>query len=193
MILPRFKAGRTTKIQVELKAGRMSGGKSVTDDFDPVGLASERDRLIAAARTVSMAVSGESDIPEMGVTPMIRHEGDFYIYPSHLSRHVRAVLSSGKAAFLVIEDEESAQNIWARKRIKFDSEVIEIERQSDQFNLICDAFESAHGPTMSLIRDFSDFHLLRLRPLGGVMVLGFAQAYRLEGETLDVTAHLRSS
>ena len=157
----------------------MSGGKSVTDDFDPVALASERDRLLGAARTVLMAVSGESDIPEMGVTPMIRHEGDFYIYPSHLSRHVRAVLSSGKAAFLVIEDEESAQNIWARKRIKFDSEIIEIE--------------SAHGPTMGLIRDFSDFHLLRLRPLGGVMVLGFAQAYRLEGETLDVTAHLRSS
>ena len=165
----------------------------MTDDFDPVTLAGERDRLLGAARTLLMAVSGVSDTPEMGVTPMIRHEGDFYIYPSHLSRHVRAVLSSGKAAFLVIEDEESAQNIWARKRIKFDSEIIEIERQSDHFNLICDVFESAYGPTMGLIRNFSDFHLLRLRPLGGVMVLGFAQAYRLEGETLDVTAHLRSS
>lgn len=165
----------------------------MTDEFDVTALAAARDALLGSARTVLMAVSGESEMPEMGVTPMIRHEGDFYIYPSHLSAHVRAVLSSGKAAFLVIEDEKSAQNIWARKRIKFDAEIVEIDRQSDNFNSICDVFESAHGPTMGLIRDFSDFHLLRLRPMSGVMVLGFAKAYRLEGETLDVTAHLRAS
>ena len=46
---------------------------------------------------------------------------------------------------------------------------------------------------MGLIRDFTDFHLLRLHPTGGVMVLGFAKAYRLEGEALRVTAHLRAS
>ena len=103
-----------------------------------------------------------------------------------------AVLAAGKAAFMVIEDESKAQNIWARKRLKFDSELVEIERNSDEFNAVCDAFADTHGPTMGLIRDFSDFHLLRLRPRGGVMVLGFAQAYRLSGEALDVTEHLRS-
>jgi len=46
---------------------------------------------------------------------------------------------------------------------------------------------------MDLIRDFTDFHLLRLQPIGGVMVLGFARAYRLEGAELRVTAHLRAS
>ena len=162
-------------------------------EFDAAALAAERDRLFDAARTVLMAAPGDGEMLEIGVTPMIRHEGCVYIYPSHLSAHVRAMLAIGKAAFLVIEDEVSAQNIWARKRIKFDSELYEIERQSEEFNLVCDAFALAHGPTMGLIRDFSDFHLLRLRPLGGVMVLGFAQAYRLEGESLDVTAHLRSS
>lgn len=165
----------------------------MTDEFDAAALSAERDRLLDAARTVLMAAPGEGDMPEMGVTPMICHEGDFYIYPSHLSAHVRAMLAARQAAFLIIEDEGGAQNIWARKRIKFDSEIIEIERQSDEFNLICDAFASVHGPTMGLIRDFSDFHLLRLRPLGGVMVLGFARAYRLEGAALEVTAHLRSS
>ena len=103
------------------------------------------------------------------------------------------MLAAGKAAFLVIEDEASAQNIWARKRIKFDAEIIEIDRQSDHFNAVCDVFAARHGPTMGLIRDFTDFHLLRLRPTGGVMVLGFAQAYRLAGPDLAVTAHLRQS
>ena len=102
-------------------------------------------------------------------------------------------VASHDAAFLVIEDEASAQNIWARKRIKFDAEITEIERKSDNFNAVCDVFAARHGPTMGLIRDFTDFHLLRLRPTGGVMVLGFAQAYRLAGSDLAVTAHLRQS
>lgn len=46
---------------------------------------------------------------------------------------------------------------------------------------------------MSLIRDFTDFHLLRLQPTDGVMVLGFAKAYRLAGPELAVSEHLRSS
>ena len=162
------------------------------NEFDSVALGIERDRLLAEARTVLMAASGDDAMPEMGVTPVVRMDGAFYIYPSRLSAHVRAVLAAGKAAFMVIEDESKAQNIWARKRLKFDSEIIEINRNSDEFNVVCDFFVDMHGPTMGLIRDFSDFHLLRLRPRGGVMVLGFAQAYKLSGEALDVTEHLLS-
>ena len=162
------------------------------NEFDPVVLGVERDRLIAEARTLLMAAPGCDAIPEMGVTPVVRMNGAFYIYPSRLSAHVRAVLAAGKAAFMVIEDESKAQNIWARKRLKFDSELVEIDRNSDEFNSVCDVFAGTRGPTMGLIRDFSDFHLLRLRPRCGVMVLGFAQAYRLSGKALDVTEHLRS-
>ena len=162
------------------------------NEFDPVVLGVERDRLIAEARTVLMAAPGGDAIPEMGVTPVVCIDRALYIYPSRLSAHVRTMLVAGKAAFMVIEDESKAQNIWARKRLKFDSGLVEIDRKSNKFNAICDVFEDTHGPTMGLIRDFSDFHLLRLRPRGGLMVLGFAQAYRLSGEALDVTEHLRS-
>ena len=162
------------------------------NEFDPVVLGVERDRLLAEARTVLMAAPGGDAMPEMGVTPVVSMNGAFYIYPSRLSAHVRAVLAADKAAFMVIEDESKTQNIWARKRLKFDSELVEIDRNSEEFNSVCDVFAHTHGPTMGLIRNFSDFHLLRLRPCGGVMVLGFAQAYRLSGEALHVTEHLRS-
>lgn len=163
------------------------------DDIDISSLEAERDTLLAQARTLLMAATGDGDQPEMGVTPVVRHDGCMFIYPSRLSAHVRAMLASGKAAFLVIEDEASAQNIWARKRIKFNAEIFEMNRESYLFNSVCDVFASCHGPTMGLIRDFTDFHLLRLRPSSGVMVLGFAQAYRLSGPDLSVTAHLRQS
>ena len=99
----------------------------------------------------------------------------------------------GMAQFLAIEDEAKAQNIWARKRIKFTAGITEINRQNDQFSVLSDIFVSHHGPTMNLIRDFTDFHMLKLLPVSGVMVLGFAKAYQLEGPMLDVAAHLRES
>ncbi|MGB1825479.1 MAG: hypothetical protein ACPHLN_03480, partial [Candidatus Puniceispirillaceae bacterium] len=120
------------------------------NEFDPVALGVERDRLLAEARTVLMAAPGDDAMPEMGVTPVVRMDGALYIYPSRLSAHVRAVLGAGKAAFMVIEDESKAQNIWARKRLKFDSELVEIERNSDEFNAVCDVFADTHGPTMGL-------------------------------------------
>ena len=163
------------------------------DDIDIAGLEAARDALLSQARTILMAAAGDSDMPEMGVTPLVWHDGAMFIYSSRLSAHVRAMLAAQRAAFLVIEDEADAQNIWARKRIKFNSELTEIERKTDVFEAVCDVFASRHGPTMGLIRDFTDFHLLQLRPADGVMVLGFAQAYRLSGPDLAVTAHLRQS
>lgn len=163
------------------------------DDIDIAGLEAERDALLSRARTILMAAPAEDGLPEMGVTPVVWHDGSMFIYPSRLSAHVRAMLAAGKAAFLLIQDEGDAQNIWARKRIKFDSELTEIDRETDCFNAVCDVFASRHGPTMGLIRDFTDFHLMQLRPKGGVMVLGFAQAYQLSGPGLAVTAHLRQS
>ena len=126
--------------------------------------------------------------PEMGVT-YVRLWRDYVI--DRLSAHVPP-FSDGRSAF-VIEDEHSAQNIWARKRIKINAKLTEIDLKSEVCETVWDLFADRHGPTMSLIRDFTDFHLLRLQPTDGVMVLGFAKAYRLSGPELAVSEHLRSS
>jgi putative heme iron utilization protein len=44
-----------------------------------------------------------------------------------------------------------------------------------------------------VIRDFTDFHMLRLRPRSGVLVTGFARAYRVEGADFTITEHLKNS
>ena len=162
------------------------------NDRDREGLVAERDSILNAARTVIIA-AGTGDVPEIGVTPMVRHQGQVFIYPSRLSAHVRGMLEAEKAQFMFVQDEADAQNIWARKRIKICANIIEIERNSNEFNEVASIFTEAHGPTMKLIRDFSDFHMLKLLPENGVMVLGFAKAYRLEGTSLDIVSHLRES
>ena len=149
-----------------------------------------RDKLFTIS-TLLIAANSQEDSPEMGVTPFVRLEGDFYIYPSHLASHVRAMLDRKTAQFMLIQDEASTQNIWARHRLKFTGKISEVERGTGLFDLLCDLFSEQHGPTMGVIQDFSDFHMLRLTPVQGILVLGFAKAFELCGPSLEIVAHLK--
>lgn len=155
-----------------------------------------RDRLLATAKTLHMAVWFEDDTGghlEQGQAPFIRQDGHIYIYSSQLSAHIRGILAGGETSFLLIEDEATAKNIWARKRIKFSARIEEISRDDTRFEGVCDAIGTAHGEVMQLIREFSDFHLFKISPVAGVLVTGFAAAYQVKGEHFELIAHLRSS
>ena len=161
------------------------------DGIDIAALNDQRDRLLAQ-KTIIMTALTDEDAPEMGVTPLIRFDGGLYIYPSRLSSHVRALLARRHGQFLLIEDEATAQNIWARKRMKFNASIEDISRDDPLFDPLCEEFAKMHGPTMNLIRDFSDFHMLKLTPLSGVLVTGFANAYAVSGADLVITEHLKA-
>jgi putative heme iron utilization protein len=148
-----------------------------------------RDRILGM-KTMVVAVSGNTDTPEIGVSPFIRREDGLYIYTSHLSQHVRDLLACGVATCLLCADESDSQNIWARNRLKFTATATEIARDNTIFASLCDDFAATHGPTMDLIRNFTDFHMLRLDPDTAVLVLGFAKAFRLSGPDFEIVAHL---
>lgn len=148
-----------------------------------------RDQLLKL-RTLYLAVNSADNMPEMGVSPFIRSDDGLYVYTSHLSQHVRDLIKQGRATCMLCVDEGASQNIWARNRLKFSVEVVEIARDDMNFNKLCDDFTEAHGPTMDLIRDFTDFHMIWLKPVKGVLVLGFAKAFTVTGANFDITAHI---
>ena len=148
-----------------------------------------RDQLLEL-RTMYLAINGADKLPEMGVSPFIRRDGDLYIYTSHLSPHVRDLIDQGEATCMLCADEADSQNIWARNRLKFSVKAREIMRDDGSFDNLCNDFTLAHGPTMNLIRNFTDFHLIRLTPQNGVLVLGFAKAFIVSGSNFDITAHI---
>lgn len=141
-----------------------------------------RDVLLEKAQTLFVTVTDDEGAPDVGSSPFLRDEaGCFYIYTSQLSSHVRALLAGNKATFLIIADEASSPNIWARIRLKFTSRTDIIERTSPAFQDIADKMEAHFGPTMGLIRQFSDFHLVKITPIKGTIVTGFAAAFDVEG------------
>ena len=148
-----------------------------------------RDRLLEL-RTVVLAVVGELSRPDLGVSPFIRQQDGLYIFTSHLSQHVRDLLQNGRVTCLLCADEGDSQNIWARNRLKFNASAVEIIRDDIRFETLCDVIAAAHGPTMGLIRNFTDFHMVHLQPEDGVLVMGFAKAFRVSGPAFEIVAHL---
>ena len=156
----------------------------------------KRDRLLASAQTLGISVLVDEDsrlFADVGHAPFVRKQECFYIYSSHLSAHVRALVNGAEAQFFLIEDESVAQNIWARVRMKFSAEVSELSRDDPQFSELCDDIAEMHGPVMEMIRNFTDFHLFKIKPEQGVLVTGFAQAFSITGPMFELTEHLSKS
>jgi heme iron utilization protein len=148
-----------------------------------------RDALMQL-RTLYISVNSQQDSPEMGVSPFIQRDDGLYIFTSHLSQHVRDLMAQGAATCMLCADEAKSQNIWARNRLKFAVDAIEIARDDAKFGGLCDGFSAAHGPTMDLIRNFGDFHMFQLVPRDGVLVLGFAKAFTVIGSDFAIAAHI---
>ena len=156
-----------------------------------------KEKLLNTARTVIVTTAlpeDEGGGPDLGFSPFYRDEdGHFYIYTSHLSAHVRALLQGAPVKFMLAADESVSQNIWARVRISFTAEVTQIKRDDDRFEPMMDRMQDYLGATMGLIRRFSDFHLFQIIPDEGVLVTGFAAAYSVSGPQFTITEHLSKS
>ena len=154
-----------------------------------------RDELLTSAQTLGITILSPSkegiDQPDIGFAPFIRHEGCFYIYSSELSSHIRSLIAGQAVQFFLIADEGGSQTIWARVRMKFTADVLELDRNAHEFHLILDKIGKSHGPVMELIREFADFHLFKITPIKGSLVTGFAAAFAIEGIEFAITEHLR--
>ena len=105
---------------------------------------SKRDKLLEQAKTLHISTGNSKSAIDWGVAPFIRENGIFYIYVSELGGHVRSILSKNPVLYSVVEDEVFAQNIWARIRLKFTAETMEIHRDEREFEIICKKIAERH-------------------------------------------------
>lgn len=153
-----------------------------------------KDALLQKAQTLFVSVTGDDGMPDFGTSPFLRDEaGHFYIYTSELSAHVKALIAGNEARFMLIADEAASQNLWARVRVKFTAHREVIERGSPAFHAIADKMEPKFGPTMALIRQFSDFHMVKITPISGLIVTGFASAYSVTGPDFTIGAQVKNA
>jgi putative heme iron utilization protein len=150
----------------------------------------KKKKLIENNNSIIISVN-EDDVTDLGYAPYIFYENYYYIFVSELSTHVKLLLKKNVGTFMIINDETNSQNIWARIRLKFSAKIEVIIRESEDFGIICEKIRYKHGKTMNLIKQFSDFHLIKIIPSRGTFIFGFGNAYNLEGQYLNVINKIR--
>ncbi|OGG45532.1 hypothetical protein A2673_00785 [Candidatus Kaiserbacteria bacterium RIFCSPHIGHO2_01_FULL_50_13] len=149
-------------------------------------------KLLASKKTLQLATSTVGGTPTASYAPFVRKGKDFYVYTSELSRHTADLRMTGDASILVIENEASAENLFARRRITFSCFVLEIPRQTPEWNEAIGQFENTFGEAFARIRPLPDFVLFCLEPLEAFYVEGFGRAYRMSRELTD-PVHVRGT
>lgn len=149
--------------------------------------------LQTSMQSVQLATVGEDGEPHAGYTPFLMEGNQVIVFVSQLALHTRDLLANGRASVMIISDESSSSQIFARSRVSYQCLAETVARESEDYDVLLDRFEQRHGKMIGLLRQLPDFVLFRLIPQRGQLVVGFGKAYRLTGENLDQFELARSA
>ena len=141
-------------------------------------------RLRNDSKSLIMSTTDASGRPDASTVPYVYDDqGNFIVFISWLAQHTKNLKAQPRLAVMLIEDEVTASNLFARKRVQYSCGATQADPE-DQDKLL-ELFRNRHGKVVDLLASLPDFALFKLRPDSGQFVMGFGQAYRLSGEQLD--------
>jgi putative heme iron utilization protein len=147
--------------------------------------------LLAGFQSIQLGTVSADGTPEASYSPAIVDDARrFYVYVSELAAHTGNLMETGKASVLVIEDEGTADIIFARKRATFTCQAIRIDRHNEEWESVIARFEHKFGKMMGFLKTMEDFHLFRLEPSYARLVLGFGKAYDVTGSQMSEIVHV---
>ena len=159
----------------------------------PTAIFDEFTAFIQRQQTVILATQNSKSLPMASYAPFILIEGKFYIYVSDLAAHTENLMHHADLGLLLIEDEQTADNLFARKRASIQGRAQEIARESESWHKVMELYVAQLGETAALLKSLQDFHLFQIQPCHATFVKGFAQAYELSGEDLKQVRHKNDS
>ena len=145
----------------------------------------EAVELIAHMRSVQLATVGRDAAPLASYAPFVQYDGALYVYLSSLAKHVQNLRTTPLLSAMLIRDEKSCDEIFARARLVLDCTATEQERDSELFTAVLDRFETRFGATACTVRELTDFSLFCLQPHHALLVSGFARAVNLDEAAME--------
>ncbi|MEO1429721.1 MAG: pyridoxamine 5'-phosphate oxidase family protein [Cyanobacteria bacterium J06633_8] len=137
-------------------------------------------------QSIVISTVNEEEIPNASYTPFVMDESkNIYIYVSGLSTHTQNLNVNQKASVLFVEDEAQTPQIFARRRLNYDCTATLIDRETDEWKKVVDDFAERFGEIIEMLRGLADFRIFKLTPYSGRFVIGFGQAYHINGDNLD--------
>lgn len=128
----------------------------------------------------------ENGFPFSSYAPFVYDEHRYYVFISDIAAHARNLRREQKASLLFIEDEASASNLFARKRVCMQCETDIVSKSGARFEIIMERFRKKFDPALiNMLMQMEDFNLHEFRPIAGEATFGFGEAYTLGGEHFE--------
>ncbi len=156
-------------------------------------LDSEILAFIESRKTLQLASIDETGFPFSSYAPFALGDDCLYVLLSEIAVHGVNLQANPKASTLIVEDEDTAEILFARLRVNYRMNVEHIEYQADGWNTGIAALVARHGEISANLSEKQDFKLFKLTPESGRYVKGFGRAYSFKGASLtgDVMDHMR--
>ncbi|MBP7547619.1 MAG: pyridoxamine 5'-phosphate oxidase family protein [Corallincola sp.] len=149
--------------------------------------------LLEQQRSLMLASITRDGLPYASYAPFAAGGDCLYVLLSEIAVHANNLRLNPQASVLVIEDEASAAELFARQRVQYSvtAERLALETAEGQSGLAL--LVARHGERITQLSQLSDFHLFRLVPSAGRFVKGFGKAFAFTGRSLtgDNMEHLR--
>lgn len=142
--------------------------------------------FIQPFQSVVIATIDSDGNPFSSYAPFVRYEHRYYVFISDIARHARNLRATPKASLFFIEDEGTAANIFARRRVSLQCDSTAISRNAARFAEVLKRFKTKFDPAMvGMLEGMRDFNLYELAPFSGEAVFGFGEAYDIGGDFME--------
>ena len=147
-------------------------------------LSTEVTAFIHSRKSLQLASVLEDGAPYASYAPFAVGENCLYVLLSEIAVHGANLQRDPRASVLIVEDEDTADELFARIRVNYSMSVECLEHGSDSWRDGLEQLAQRHGERPLNLSELQDFKLFRLRPTSGRYVKGFGRAFTLTGGTL---------
>lgn len=147
-------------------------------------LAVEICNFINSRQSLQLASLDADGSPYASYAPFGIGENCLYVLLSEIALHAINLQVNPTASVLVVEDEDTADELFARIRVNYRVEAEMLEADSDVWKEGIELMANRLGERINGLSKLSDFRLFKLHPRGGRYVKGFGRAYHITGNTL---------
>ncbi|BDU36600.1 heme utilization protein HutZ [Vibrio nigripulchritudo] len=141
-------------------------------------------------KTLQLATVDEENRPNVSYAPFVQNENGYFVLISEIARHARNLATNPQVSIMMIEDEDTSKQLFARKRLTFDATASVIDREAAQWGEVIDQMRDRFGDIIDGLSQLQDFKLFKLTPIKGLFVKGFGQAFQVSGDDLVDVVHL---
>ena len=162
--------------------------QSVHKTYDFRAVENEIKEFIDSCGSVNIASVNKNGDVIISYAPFIACNGQYYIYISEVADHFDSINANpNNIEIMFIQDESKASSVILRVRLKYRAKATFVQRGSDCFNAVLDVFEEKNhnASGIKMIRNMSDFHLIKLDFYQGRFVKGFGQAYDINNGVIS--------